>query len=120
MVTVIYKERVCRERWKRLSLYFSVLSVLYCLTSNFEHMACGQGLYRWWHSGLFLFYLLYFSVLKKTPYELALAGARSGEGHLFVGRSDNIWQVSQGLARKWEQLQVLKKEAFYLGNWLHR
>lgn len=28
IVTVIYKERVCRERWKRLSLYFSVLSVL--------------------------------------------------------------------------------------------
>lgn len=58
--------------------------------------------------------------VKKTPYELALAGARSGEGHLFAGRSHNIWQVSQGLARKWEQLQVLKKEAFYLGNWLHR
>lgn len=57
------------------------------------------------------------SCIKKTPYELlALAGERSGEGHLFGGQSDNIWQVSQGLARKWEQLQMLKKEVFYLGN----
>lgn len=37
-------------------------------------------------------------------------------GHVFGEQSDSIWRVSPRLARKWEQLQVLKKEGVESGS----